>query len=91
MTRKIFLSIGTPYNLQQEKIFESIRSRLKSKGLEPFQPKFSSKAPLLNVREALDQCFGIVTVAYPRYWIQNGKEKPGGDAEKLIENTNLTI
>ena len=89
MKQSVFWRAGTPCNQEQEQILELVRIGLKSSGLTPLQPKFSGKAPLLNVRETLDQCAGIVVVAYPRYLIEKGTERPGCKAESTLENAHL--
>ncbi len=75
MARKIFFSIGTPTNEKQHKIFDQISEKIKTKGLSPVQPQVSGKAPLINVRDTLDECVGMIVVAYPRLLVKEGFEK----------------
>lgn len=90
MSKNIFFSIGTPSGPQQQKIFHLVRSALEKRGMIAKQPEWSYKKPLVNIRDTLNECVGMIVVAYPRTLITLGKDHPGAPKEQSIEDVLLT-
>lgn len=90
MSRDIFISIGTPGNDQQKAALENLKIALGAKGLRARQAEASAKTPLLNVRDLLDECVGMIVIAQPRIDIVQAIERPNTEKAKKLESVALT-
>jgi hypothetical protein len=90
MKTKVFLSAGTPFNVNQGLILNQVKAVFEREGLLLCQPEFSPKVPLLNVRESLIECKGLLAIAAVRYSAKEVLEKPGSEGEALFSNVEFT-
>jgi len=89
VSRDIFISIGTPGNDQQKAVLENLKIALGAKGLRARLAAASAKTPLLNVRDLLDECVGMIVIAQPRINIIQGIERPDTEKAKKLESISL--
>ncbi|MEP6926036.1 MAG: hypothetical protein ABI834_00300 [Ginsengibacter sp.] len=85
----VFLSVGGTANQNQETFVCAIEDRLRSEGLIPNtvgRNKFSSDAPLVAVKELMNECFGTIVIALERTFLSMGSEKRGGTKEAQLQN-----
>lgn len=88
----IFVSVGDTANDQQEKSVAAIEDRLRAEGLTPHsvgRNAFSSDAPLISVRELMDQCKGMVVIALERLYFERGLEKRGGPKQVALKDVRI--
>lgn len=77
MATSVFVSAGTPADDTQKSFRDAV---VKAVELAGFTPRLMSakdwdyKNPLRGVRRVMDECYGAVVVAYPRYRIDVGTE-----------------
>ncbi|GAA0486454.1 hypothetical protein GCM10008986_09810 [Salinibacillus aidingensis] len=97
MGTSVFLSYPKPHQIVQEKFVEEIKQYLKSSGLEPRTlgvTDYDMDAPLTAIRRLMLESNGIITIAYRRYYINNGSFKYSPDLEgqdsKDISNVWMT-
>jgi hypothetical protein len=89
---QVFLSVGRTATPEQEGFVRAIEAYLRSNGFEPMtagRTSFSSRQPLLHVRELMEQCAGTVVIAFERTHIEKAMELRGSSEEKPVSNTNL--
>ena len=85
---KVFLSVGSTANEEQEAFVSAIEERLRADGLEPQtlgRNSFTADAPLKGVRALMDQCDGVMVVALERYFYPDGLERRGSEKEKHLK------
>lgn len=81
MRRKVFVSVGTPGDSKQKAFRDAIINAVDTAGLEPrlFEQKdWDYKNPLRGIRRVMDECSGVLVVAYPRYEVTTGTQLRGG-------------
>lgn len=84
---KIFVSVGTGLNPQQEMFVDAVEARFRAAGLTPCtigRNTFSTDAPLRAVTELMDRCAGAVVIALERYHFDDGVERRGSAKEKPL-------
>jgi hypothetical protein len=88
----IFVSVGGTATNEQESFVRAVEDRLRSEGLIPHtvgRNTFSADAPLKTVTELMDECSGMVVVAFERYYFPSGLEKRGGAKEVVLSEVRL--
>jgi len=92
MAINVFVSLGRTSTPEQEKFVSSIEQYLRDNGLEPRavgRTAFSSLQPLKFVEQLMHECSGTIIIAFERTHIQEGKERRGSNAEKVIQDVKL--
>lgn len=92
MATKVFLSVGSTFNDQQEQFIIALEKFMESQGLIPQtvgRTYFSSKQPLKAVKDLMDECCGTIVVALERMVIETGVEKRGSPKEKKLADVSL--
>ena len=92
MTTDIFVSVGRTSTPEQEKFVSAIEQYLRDNGFEPRivgRNAFSSMQPLKFVEQLMQECSGTIIIAFERIYIQEGIEKRGSEAEKVMRDTKL--
>ena len=89
---KIFLSIGRTENKQHQQLVETVESYLKMNDLLPQtvgRTYFSSKQPLVAIKELMHECAGSIIMAYERTHLVEAIEKRGSSQEAHLQGLNL--
>jgi hypothetical protein len=89
---KIFLSIGRTENKQHQQLVETVENYLKMNDLLPQtvgRTYFSSKQPLVAVKELMHECAGSIILAYERTHLIEAVERRGSAQEARLEGLNL--
>jgi hypothetical protein len=89
---KVFISVGSTSNSQQEDFVGLIEDRLQSESLTPCtvgRNNFSADAPLKAVKELMNECSGILVIALERTFFEQGVEKRGGPNETGISQVKF--
>lgn len=85
--RKIFVSVGRTSTSAQEDFVRAIEERLRVEGLKPCtvgRNTWSNIAPLKQVMQLMDECTGVVIIAFERTYYPQGMERRGSpDAIEL--------
>lgn len=92
MTTNIFVSVGRASTPEQEKFISAIEQYLRDNGFEPRivgRTVFSSLQPLKFIEQLMHECSGTIIIAFERIYIQEGTEKRGSEAEKVMRDTKL--
>lgn len=92
MSAKVFLSVGSTANDQQENFVRAMERFLEENDLTPQtvgRTYFSSKQPLAAIDEVLQACVGTVIIAYERIHLETAVEKRGSPNEKSLDGLNL--
>lgn len=85
MNSSIFLSYPKPYLRRQEEFIERIIQYLQSRGLQPRTlgiTDYDLDAPLTAIRRLMLESNGLITIAFRRSYIKEGKGKPQSDIEE---------
>jgi hypothetical protein len=93
----VFLSYPKPFLSKQEFFLERVLSYLDSRGIAPRTlgvTDYDLEAPLKAIRRMLLECNGLVTIAFRRSLVVQGRVRPDTDlpdlVEQSIDNTWLT-
>ncbi len=92
MSAKVFLSVGSTCNAQQENFVQAMERYLESNGFTPLtvgRTYFSSKQPLAAIDEVMQLCAGTVIIAFERIHLKSALEKRGSPNEKSLDGLNL--
>jgi hypothetical protein len=92
MKPKIFISIGSAGTPLQEEASETIFQTLEVAGLSPRQMdknEWSSEQPLRAIKRIIEQCEGIVVIAFSRYRFVSGTEQKKGGVEQSLSDVRL--
>lgn len=92
MRRDVFLSVGATYTSQQEEFVQGLESLLRDLGLNPRclgRTEWSDEQPLLAIRRMMENCHGVVVLAFERTRIEAGREKPGSANETVLGRCSL--
>lgn len=76
----IFLSYAKPFNTEQELFIDYLKKYLTRNGFTPRTlgvTDYSMSAPLVKIKTMMSECFGLLSIAFRRVYIENGTEKPG--------------
>lgn len=94
MKLPVFLSVSKPYTEEQVKFLANFEKFMDNQG---FQPRTVGRSdyfidePLAGCRMVLLESYGLVTVAFRRYYVAEGWENYGcQDEQKSIGDTYLT-
>ena len=89
---RIFLSIGRTENKNHQQLVETVENYLKMNDLLPQtvgRTFFSSKQPLVAVKELMHECAGSIIMAYERTHLIDAIEKRGSVQEAHLQGLNL--
>ncbi len=93
MKHSIFLSYPRPYNGKQENFIKQVSEYLVVRGFEPRTlgvTDYDTTAPLNTIRRILNESNGLITFAFRRTIIDNGRIRPHTKHEEKISNQWLT-
>ena len=93
MNQPIFLSYPQSFTSEQEDFIIELKNYLSTRKLTGRTlgvTDYDSEAPLVAIRRLMLESNGLITVAFKRTLISNGKYKPGNHEEKDISNQWLT-
>ena len=85
---KVFLSVGDAYNSQLDNAVVKLKETLKQFGCE-YVIATTSDRPLNEVRRLLRSVDCVVVVAFTRFAVAEGTEKPGADDQAVINGRRL--
>jgi hypothetical protein len=88
---KIFLSVGSAYNEQQEAFVSTFEAFLGQNGCERLtvgRGSYFASQPIVAARELMQSADGVVVIAFTRQRVKKAIDKPGSGNEKEIENRN---
>ena len=88
----IFVSVGKTATQAQEGFVNRVFELLRSNGLEPHavgRTSFSSKQPLVYIRELMERCSGTVIIAFERLHIEQGIDRRGAPNAAQINGQSL--
>lgn len=86
MSTKVFVSAGTPADESQRVFRDAVMNAIELTGFTPRllgMKDWDYKNPLRGVRRAMNECRGVVVVAYARYQIDAGSELRQGGGRPL--------
>lgn len=89
---KIFLSIGTTANKLHQQLADTVESYVKMHDLLPQtvgRTYFSSKQPLVAIKELMHECAGSIILAYERTHLVEAVDKRGSENERQLTGLNL--
>lgn len=89
---KIFLSVGRTENEQHQRLIETIEQFMEANDLKPQtvgRTYFSSKQPLVAIKELMHMCDGSIIVAYERTHLVDAIDKRGSKKESRLQGLNL--
>ena len=89
---KIFLSIGTTANKLHQQLADTVESYVKMHDLLPQtvgRTYFSSKQPLVAIKELMHECAGSIILAYERTHLVEAVDKRGSENERQLAGLNL--
>jgi hypothetical protein len=90
---KVYISVGSAATPRQTEAAEVIFRSLEAAGLSPRQMEkneWSSEQPLRAIRRVIEECEGIVVIAFARYRFASGAERQKGGGEKPLTDTRMT-
>lgn len=94
MSEKVFVSMGTPYTDAQRQFRAVLMGVLRDQvELDPRAidvNEYPPYDPLKYIVNVIENCAGVVVVAYERKHVQNGAEKRRSADEKAISNNTYT-
>lgn len=85
----VFLSYSSPYTEEQRAFIKEIEIHLQNRGLEPRTlgiTDYDLDEPLTAIRRLMFESNGLLAIAFKRYYVVNGIEKPKSIDEKNISN-----
>lgn len=89
---KIFLSVGRTENKLHQQLVETVESFMKMNDLLPQtvgRTYFSSKQPLVAIKELMHECGGSIILAYERTHLVEAIDKRGSAQENHFQGLNL--
>lgn len=87
----IFLSYPKPFTEKQKNFIEKVREYLKNRGLDTRTlgvTDYDMEEPLVAVRRMMLESNGMLTIAFRRAYIKEGKGKPDSDIEENSYSLN---
>jgi hypothetical protein len=95
MSTRVFVSVGRTATTEQEEHVARIFQLLRVQGMDPIcvgRTKFSAQNPLVQIRDEMRTCAGLVVIAFERLHITAGTElRGGGLAKDLAEQRMPTV
>ncbi|WP_130482605.1 hypothetical protein [Sphaerotilus mobilis] len=89
---KVFISVGSNGTEVQRAATDQIFSLVKAIGLSPRQMEkneWSSEQPLRAIRKVIDECHGVVVVAFTRYEFASGVEYKKNNESSPLQHVRL--
>ena len=94
MNLPVFLSVSKPYTPEQKQFLENFEKYMREQGFEPRtvgRTDYFMDEPLSGCRMVLLESYGLVTLAFRRYYVAEGWENYGDkDMQKSIGGSYLT-
>jgi hypothetical protein len=88
----IFISIGKTSTDEQDEFAKSIEQYLRDHNLIPRavnRTDFTSSQPLKFIKQLMNQCSGVIVIAFERTYIIDGIEQQGRENKRFIKNETL--
>jgi len=89
---KVFMSCGSTFTDTQKAFVEELERFLQKEECVPHtvgKSSFSAIQPIRHARDVIQECDGAVVVAFERYRIEKGLEKPESKDEGSIDGWKL--
>lgn len=93
MKPKVYISIGSAASPAQTQAAETIFRSLETAGLSPRQMEkneWTAEQPLRGIKRVIEQCDGVVVIAFWRYQFPSGTERQKGGDEKQLVDVRIT-
>ncbi len=93
MKPKVYISIGSAASAIQKQAAESIFHSLEMVGLSPRQMEkneWTAEQPLRGIKKVIEQCSGIVVIAFRRYQFPAGTERLKDGSDKPMSDVRIT-
>ena len=92
MTPKVLISVGGSPTARQAEASETIFHALEIAGFSPRQMKkneWSSEQPFRATRKVMEECHGVVVIAFTRYRFPNGTDRQKDGKEEPLTDICL--
>jgi hypothetical protein len=92
MSSDVFISVGRNAKPEHEHFISEVEQFLRNNGLNPRivgRTDFSSIQPLKFIEQVMNECSGTIVIAFERIHIDQGLEKRGTGAEKILSDVNI--
>src|SRR5947207_1440458 len=79
---EVFLSVGRIATEEQRLFLERLEGKLRSRGLEPRtigRNAFASDEPLERIIQVMQDCRGLLVLAFERTYVESGHEWVSGE------------
>ena len=76
----IFFSYAKPFNAKQELFISNLNKHLITNDFTPRTlgvTDYSITAPLVKIKNMMSECYGLLSIAFRRVYVENGTGKPG--------------
>lgn len=86
---KVFLSVGSTYNEQQESFVRAFETFLGQNGCERLtvgRGSYFSSQPINSAKELMQKADAVVVIAFTRQLIKSAFDKPNSESQKEITN-----
>ena|SRR5579863_2831487 len=93
MKPKVYISIGSAASSTQRQAAETVFRSLETAGLSPRQMErneWTAEQPLRGIKRVIEQCHGIVVIAFPRYQFPSGTERQKDGNDKQLTDIRIT-
>ena len=93
MNIPIFMSVSTPYLDEQKEFLKSFEKYMDKLGLQPRtvgRTDYGIQEPLISCRMVMMECFGLVTLAFRRFYVKEGYENYDGTTGESIAGSYIT-
>jgi hypothetical protein len=93
MKPKVYISVGSTSSPIQKRTEEIIFRSLETAGLSPRQMdknEWTAEQPLRGIKRVIEQCHGIVVIAFRRYQFPTGIEQLKNGVEKQLADIRIT-
>lgn len=78
----IFLSYPEPFTVKQENFINKVKTELETNGFTPRTygvTDVGMSVPLIDIKRMMDECYGLLSIAFKRYYVEKGMSKPDPD------------
>jgi hypothetical protein len=92
MGTDVFLSVGRTFTDEQEAVVRTLEQLLRNRGLNPRtvgRNDFTSRTPLLRIKEVMGECQGVVVLALERTRAEKVMDRPGGVGEAISTTVRM--
>lgn len=86
---KVFLSVGSTYNEQQESFVSAFETFMGQNGCERLtvgRGNYFASQPIVSARDLMQEADAVVVIAFTRLIIDKAIDKPGSESEKEISD-----